>query len=416
MMRNVNGLAGWRQIKAWINWLLDRIIGICDIFLMDACAVPLPSVRKSVHHLVRVTGDFCWLLRDFPRISAYRISGPEWSIVFVGGLTGLREVRKVLFTGSEVDCEELGRFEIWSLRQQAQQWMDGGITLVICELSRLLKGWTAPTAFSVPLWIQQVVEIPEQFETIISGGQRTDIRKEINKSRKAGFGSFFTTSKQDFGSFYRDFYVPYVKSRHGDSAMITPYQDQWKRWFRRGGMMMATYNGIPVAGLISYMAYGTCFLIESGISPMHHELRQRGIKAFLHFSTMSFAHARGCRKCDMGGSLAYRANGAFSFKRDVRRRRIYPVWRFLARNIPESLRNRLNELGFITEIDGKFWGIYVSEDNDGLKQQDIEIKLKEMSKAGLSGLAVVFPGKHELFPCVEIHKSEDSEGAAADVR
>lgn len=410
---------GLRQIKVWVNWLLDRIIDICDLSLMDVYKMPFYCGQSIIHKMARVTGDFCWLLRDFPRMSAYRISQADLAVIFVGGRQGLTEIRALLFPDSQAASEELGRYKLWRLGRQTQCWMETGASLVVCETSRFFKTMIAQIDISVPKWIGQFVEMPESLETMLAGTARRDIRKRIHKARKAGFQcNGLTRSKKDFDYFYEQMYLPFVNVRHGERALVTPYEDQLKRWFQRGGLVPVTRGSLPIAGGITYAANGICHLIEAGVSTDDSQLLGQEINAFLYLSVMKWAHSVGIRSCDMGGSYAYRHNGSFSFKREwgarvVRRRRIYPVWHFLARDIPATLRNRLNELGFITEIEGKFWGVWIDVENEQLDEQGIRIKLMEMKKAGLSGLAVISFGKQELFPCPDVNRKDSVYGEAA---
>jgi len=97
---------------------------------------------------------------------------------------------------------------------------------------------------------------------------------------------------------------------------------------------------------------------------------------------------------DMGGSHAWSSNGSFTYKRRwgalvSRRKRIYGEWEILTQDPPPALRRYLNNLGFVTEIDGKFCGVVLDDARDPLGDAEINQRLSDMEKYGLQGLVVV---------------------------
>ena len=282
MARNNLPLRLSRPIKVWFNDLLGRIIGLCDMILMDVYRLPYLTTPRVAHRMARWVGDVSWLLRDFPRLSAYKLAGVNWTIVFVGGQQGLLEICHLFFPGETLVPQEIGRIALWSLAKQTQQWVAEGVDLVVCELSPCCPYQPkAAMTFTVPTWIQQVLDISGSRQELLAGGKRRNVRKRLYQAQKAGFGFRFTQSKTDFDYFYDHMYVPFVRSRHGDLALVTPYQDQWRRWFSRGGLILVTQNDQPVAGTLCYVRNGTCFLIESGVLEANPQLVQQNVNTFV---------------------------------------------------------------------------------------------------------------------------------------
>jgi hypothetical protein len=379
----------YRWGKGRINYCLDRIIDLCNMVLMDAHQFPWPAVQSIAQTIARYVGDISWLLRDFPRLSAYKLMGADWTVIFVGGDVGLREICH-LFFDTEVDQQEVGRIALWRLSAQTRKWLAEGVDLVVCELSRIHpRPPRAALTFIVPTRIQQIFTIPE---TLIPS--RRGIRRIVEKAQKAGFTYRFSQSKADFGHFYYHMYLPFIKSRHGDLVQIAPYRDQWRRWFTRGGLILVNQDGKSVAGVLCYLANDTCFATEGGILEANPHLFRQGIYTFLVWCAMVWGHDQGAKIFDLGGTRARRSNGSFTFKRSwgaqvARRRRIYGVWTFLAQNLSPSLQNYLNKLGFIGEIDEKFYGVLLSADAASISEAQINKELSTIKKQGLDGLAVV---------------------------
>jgi hypothetical protein len=363
--------------------------------LMDAHRLPFPAGQGVTKRMVRSIGDLSWLVRSFPRLSAYKLVGANWTIVFVGAEQSLKEIRHLFF--QEASQQELGRIALWKLSKQTQQWLAEGTDLVVCELGRIHpKPPSAVLTFTIPTWIQQVVAVPGSLDALISGGERRNIRHKLRKADKFGFSYEFSQSKADFDNFYYHMYVPFAKARHADLALVTPYQDQWERWFVRGGLVLVTKDDEPVAGILVYMAGDVCYLVEMGYWQADPRLLKQEISTVALWYAATWACEQGAKFLDLGGSLAWNSNGPFVNKRRwgarvVRRKRIYGSWTFLAQDLSPSLQDYINKLGFISEINARFYSVLLNAGMAPVTEADANKRLLDAKKQGLDGLLVVFP-------------------------
>ena len=184
--------------------------------------------------------------------------------------------------------------------------------------------------------------------------------------------------------------------RHSLLALVTPYQDLWRRWFARGGLIQIIRHNEPVAGLLCYIANGTCFAIESGVLEADPLLFQQEIQSIIRWHTIAWAHAQGVPAFDLGGSHAWRSNGPFISKRRwgaqvTRRKRTHAAWTFLAEKLSPALRDHINRLGFITEVDTKFYGVWLNECAAAAPESDLQPEHTEALEQGLSGLVTISP-------------------------
>ena len=386
----------YKRGKVWFNYLLDRVIDLCDLLLMDVYRLPWPNVQNAARRIARCVGDIAWLLRAFPRLSAYRLEGPQFSIVFVGTDRGLLEIGPLLFPEEEIHPQEMGRIPLWQLSCRARQLLSGGqADLVICELSRIHpRRPQAPISFTVPVWVQQSLPIPDPLKSLISGKRFATERHRLNKARRTGFSYRFSQAKADFDHFHYHMYLPYVTTRHGDRALTARYEDQWRRWFVNGGLVLVTQYDEPVAGVLCYIVGDTCFDIERGVLDVAPELFRQGIETMVTWYAIDWAHQQGAKTYDMGGSRGWRSSGSFNSKRRwgarvARRKRIYGTWTFLGRAFPSALQSHLNKLGFISEIDGRFYGVMLSSLPDSTAEIDVERELSAAKDQGLDGLVVI---------------------------
>ncbi|MBN1217555.1 MAG: GNAT family N-acetyltransferase [Anaerolineae bacterium] len=392
--------------KVKLNYILDRIIDLSDMILMDAYRLPWPIAQNVAKKTARHIGDISWLLRDFPRLSAYKLAGANWTIVFVGSQQGLLEIRHLFFADETIAPQKIGRIALWRLSAQTQKWLAEDVDLVICELSPI-SPWIPKSllTFTIPPWIYQVLVLPTPLETLLTGRRIEGIRRKIKKAQVAGFAYRFSQSKTDFDYFYYHMYTPFIKNRHGNLALITPYQHQWQRWFTRGGLVLViNKENKPVAGMLCYIANRTCFYIEGGILEARPDLFQQGINAVNIWYAIEWAYRHGAKIFNLGGTSPWRTNGSFIFKqrwgaRVARRKRIYGERTFLAQNLLPSLQEHINKLGFISEIDGKFCSVLLSTDGIPVTQSDIEQELSAVGRQGLDGLVVVSNNNHQVILC-----------------
>lgn len=389
----------YKKGKVWLNTLLDRVVDLANMILMDVYPVPRLVSRRMAYRLARGAGDASLFLRDFPRLSAYKLSGKNWTLIFAGSKEGVREIQRLFFPEEDVAPQEIGRVALWRLQAQTEKWL-GETDLVICELSRL-QPWRPKAAitFTVPVWVQQVVDLVEPVKAIITGDKRAHLRHQINRLQRAGFTYCFSQSLKDFDHFYYHMYLPFVKNRHEDLALVAPYEDQKQRWFNKGGLVLITQHDKVLAGNLCYLTNGACFAIESGVLEADPHLFQQGINTFLLWSVALWGHSQGAQVFDMGGSHGWHSHGSFSFKRRwgarvVRRRRIYATWTFLAQNLSPALQAHLNKVGFISEIEDKFYMIWLEDVSTSPAPAELQPDRTETAQElGLAGWALVSPNR-----------------------
>ena len=399
-----------RFCKIKLNYLLDRIIDVCNMVLMDVYRFPWPMAQSIARKVARYIGDFSELLRAFPRLDVYKLVGSNWIIIFVGKFQDLLEIQRLFFPEGATH-QEIGRIALWKLPAQTQKWLTEGVDLVVCELGRIHPNRPkAPISFNVPTWIHQVLAIPEPVERLIAGEKFANKRNTLNKARRAGYNVKFTRYKADFDHFHYHMYRPYLESRHGELALTASYQDQRRRWFERGGLLLVADRDKPVAGALCHVAGETCFHIETGVLRADPQLFKQRIETTIVWYAITWGYAQGAKIFDMGGTRAWCSNGSFASKQHwgaqvIRRRKIYSNWAFLAQNPSPVLQDHINQLGFITEIDGKFYRIFVDTEASPSANTNHKNEFDSTMKEGIDGLLVISVDGHQI---LNNHNSDES--------
>jgi hypothetical protein len=374
--------------------------------LTDVYQLPWSTLQHVAHYMARLIGNMAWLLFQFPALSAYRLSGAKWTIIFVG--TRENSLKQIchLFFEEEFVQEKLGKISMFKLSVKTRKWQAEGVDLIVCELGCLFPNRpTANITFTTPIMIHQVVPIPENLEMLLSGKKLASIRNKVNRGKRLGFEYRFSQSLADFDNFHYNMYLPFIKSRHGDLASISSYEMQ-RRWFVKGGLLLVIHNEKPVAGSLCLTGSDTYYAMEMGVLEGNAELIRMGIVPILKWYAIGWAHKNELRIYNMGPSHALSSNPAFTSKRRwgarvVKQKRIDAKWTFLASKVSHQLRSHLNKLGFVTEIDEKFYRVFLETDNSVGTQAVANDELLAAEKEGLDGLVVI---------------SADSEPVICDLR
>jgi hypothetical protein len=161
--------------------------------------------------------------------------------------------------------------------------------------------------------------------------------------------------------------------------------------------MLAVQGDKVLAGTLCYVTNDTCFAVESGVLEADPQLFQQGINTLLLWYVAVWGQSQGAKVFDMGGSHAWHSHGSFTFKRRwgakvTRRRRIFPTWIFLAQHLSPELQAQINKLGFISEIDNKFYTILLEDKPICLELPERQYNTSEMAQElGLAGWALISP-------------------------
>ncbi len=398
-MDDLSALAGKviQRGKKPFNGLLTRGLDL-SYRLLRVHEFRGPLQAKTIGCLARLLGDACCLLRDFPYLPAWELCGAEGKIVFTGTTNSLHEMQKLCFVDG---CEQrrLRGVEVWNLSARTRGWLSGGVDLVICELSRVhpLRP-KALLSFSSPIWVDQVRSYPGGGKTLLAGKRARGTRKVINRFQRDGFSWRFSHSRADLDLFYHGMYLPFVAARHGERAWITSCEDQWNLSFatKKGGLVLVEHHGEPVAGGICRIVNDTCFGIEMGVLNADPELIRQGIILFLMWSVSEWGANQGAHYLNLGESRGWRSDGPFRTKAKWGTQvsqwlGIYRTLTFLAGDLPDPLRARLNQAGFLTEAGGAFYEVRVDGTGDALSGQELGMAIREAKNQGLEGLAIVSP-------------------------
>ncbi len=370
-----------------------RVHDLANLILMDIQGFRSPLLRRPAHWLARRLGDLSWLL---PAMYAYKLTDGSCTIVFIGSKEHRLFECCNLFFYMPVEPVRLGAAPLWRIFACIRQYLAQGADLVICESGRCFpESRKTRAVFHSPLWIDQVIDIPERLEELVRPA-KNNVRSKLSKAQREGFAYRFSRELADFDYFHHHMYLPFVRSRHAERALLTPYEVQ-KQFFLAGGLILTTQNGKPVAGELVHFSGDTLCSVECGVLDGSPELMQYGIMPIGRWFALQYAQSMGLRRYNLGGSLSCCSNPTFSAKHrwDAKvncQREITPYWHFFAPHFSDALLERINRLGFISEKDAKYYRVLIQAHDPG---GEIDSELTRARKDGLRGLLIVTPDSVE---------------------
>jgi hypothetical protein len=328
------------------------------------------------------------------RVNVMRWVGSEWTVTYIGDGESTEILSNILFP-EPPKVEELPRVSLWQVPALVRKFSGEG-NLVVSELNEIMR-WSfndLNTSFVIPQWISQVLEeIDRPIEEILASMNQS-MRRKVRKIEKQGLSYSFTQEQEDFDLFYHRMYLPYVTLRHKGQGMILHEYENVHKEFVKGGLILIKDGQDPVCGMLCHLEDDLCVAQQMGVLDGDFDLVKRGINVALWWFMLHWARDQGSQRYDFGSSRAQTSNGVFNFKRQwgthvYVNKSMHTLWSFYAQVLPEQLREHLNELGFITLVDGKCYELIMSDPKKSSSTADFTGELKHAAARGLAGLVVI---------------------------
>ena len=401
----------YRKSKIRFNRWMDDIIRRCNVTLLETEKIRNSYWRFFIQKLVLWIGNFALFLQQIPRSEAFALRGLSGGkVIYVGNQSQIPFLVQDVLAFDEFQVENLGRYNLWLLSAQAEQWLSEGAQLVVIALSPFYR-WKFHSAFviKIPYLIRQVMPLRESLDLLLSRPKYRNVRQKLNRILREGIQCKFSQKQEDFDLFYHQMYVPYTADRHGELALIGEYKDLWNYFFK-GGLLMFYRGSDPVAGSVVMARGNTGIGTVGGVLDANQDLLRLGIYTMMIWESAKWAQSQGMSVLDMGAGYALRSNGIFRFKKSfgarvercynrlvVNRMAVHNNWTLLMQSPSPEFLEGINRTGLIVEHRRKFYGLVLENDTQTLKPEILSGKLKDALRDGLAGLAVLKPYQVHCF-------------------
>jgi hypothetical protein len=164
----------------------------------------------------------------------------------------------------------------------------------------------------VPESIGSRLVIPNDLETLVRANR--SVKEDMRIVRRDGLTSEVSHDQNDWEIFYHTMYLPLMRRRHGDSAVIRNVH-QLRRAFRRGGLVWVRRGKDRIAGGLFEHRNDVLRWLALGTAGGDVTLMRRGALAALYYFEIKLAHERRCTAIDFGGTPPILNDGLLLYKK-----------------------------------------------------------------------------------------------------
>lgn len=228
----------------------------------------------------------------------------------------------------------------------------------------------------------------------------TSVKEDVRTLRRERLTAEVSHREADCEAFYSSMYLPFIKKRHGEFAVIHSLH-QLRRAFRRGGIIWVRRGDQRLAGGLFEQRGDVLRWVALGTAEGNLTLMKQGVLAALYIFEIKCAEERRCASIDFGGTPPILNDGLLRFKRKwgvqladkhqtsfdylVRwERPNEQVLRFLA-DTPLIIRNR-----------SSFVGLTALTPNGVTTPDQVSTIHRSLWMPGLHKLAILTPSGYEL--------------------
>lgn len=371
----------------------EKLVSYGDSLFYSYLEGPMSFSQSFKQKAGLFLGDFGCLIHDTFRLSVYKAQGQDWKIVYVGDQKERPEIEHLFFSGQEIKWEQIEQVSILSLGKKIKEWLMEGNDFVITQLCRSFPSYIRTRYnFKIPLWVNQVIKLPKQIETLLGNPNLATKRKQVNKLTREGYTFKLSKDPDDLAYFYNELYSPNVQKSYGTRAKKVSLDDLYV-WLAQGGLLFIMDNDKPVAGSI-FIKIGDSYVIV--LSGVLDEVLKKNVKSLLHWTDITCAAQQGASEVDFGGSRPWTSDGVFEYKRrwEAHVRNYEPIhdnWHFYSDGLSFEKMKFINQIGFITKFHGKFYNTVINYDKSSLSQDGLEQLADTAKRAGLHGTILYSP-------------------------
>ena len=153
-------------------------------------------------------------------------------------------LESLMFVEEPVE-EKVGRVPFWQIGSLLSS--SGSDLTFISANDYLIGRLPKRNAIVLPRFVNQALDVSGEWEAVVQRLHPKLRRHELRLVRKYGYDYEVSGKDEDFKMFFRDMYLPSMKSRHGHQALLSSYAKAYRN-FKRGVLFLVKRDGAPVSG------------------------------------------------------------------------------------------------------------------------------------------------------------------------
>lgn len=246
-------------------------------------------------------------------------------VVLLRGMTASGEEGSMLLAGASkagyLPCrffcgtprpEVLAEVPVFRVERTLQKLeADADLTVIVTD--RLSSGlFFRDPYMDVPMWVGGCLDAAADPAARIRANH--SVAEDMRVVRRECLVSEISRAAADFDTFYENYYLPFTRRRHGETAHVS--DRLWlQRQFRMGGILWILRNRERIAGVQFGKAGRELHLWAIGTAEGAPEPVKAGAFAALYYDSIELARRTGSACVDFGGSRPSLDDGLLRFKR-----------------------------------------------------------------------------------------------------
>lgn len=345
----------WIKLFRWLN---ERLPAPVDDVLRWRFPYILPF--KNLHIPIAI-------LRGLTHLNGY-----QGTVIVAGAEHRVDYLVRRFFEG-EPRRETLGNVPLWNLASTLKS-LRTSADLTIAHVDQLsARMFFGADYLAVPGWVGSSLTIPEDLTKLAK--RNHSLKEDLRIARRNGLTSEVAQSKEDFDVFYHTMYVPSVRNRYGEQAVIRDIH-RMRRVFRQGGVQWIRRSGQPIAGrILQKQGQILKFVIQGTVNGERSSVKAGAIAA-LHFFGINHAKELGCKYVDFGGSRPSLKDGVLRYKRKwgvnlIENRDSYYDFLVYWNRLDKPLASFLSNTPLIFRDNNGLSAVYIINREDPVNQADV---------------------------------------------
>lgn len=237
-----------------------------------------------------------------------KVSGAPLKIAYLGWDSRIASYFTERFFKEKYYTYKKNMIPVWSVYKHFKKNKED-CDLVIVEANNFTENFAAKRGgFILPRWFEMRIYTDEFNKEL----KKSDVARRVRK-HSLSYEKRYTTD--DFKFFYHRMYMPFIKGRHRESAVLSDYKYLHRRFKKTGvhvGFIMK--DGNPVAGSFTEIKDKNYRLTGMGILDGREDIMRMGVSGAIYYFEVNDCIEKGIKSVSIGGTSPILTDGLTQFK------------------------------------------------------------------------------------------------------
>ena len=165
--------------------------------------------------------------------------------------------------------------------------------------------------FFITGWVNGEIYLTDIFTDIF---KNRGIKSDLNRIKKNQLVYEITHDLSAFNQFYYKMYVPLMRKRHRNAAIINTYGQLYNK-FKKDDLFLIKKDGMAIAGALVSRNNKFGRLLAFGVLDGEDDYVHEGVMTALYYFPIKFLHEQGCRRICLGRTRAFLNDGVMFYKK-----------------------------------------------------------------------------------------------------